>query len=251
MTGQALTIEGLTVKRGGKAIVEKLSLSLPQGALVSCIGPNGAGKSTLLAALAGSLACHGAVLWKGAPLARHEIAYMPQHCRTQAGLTVLQALLLARHEKLGLRLKNGDFNAAAEVLSALGLADLAARRMDSLSGGQQQLVMLAQRLILRPKLLLLDEATSALDLSHQMRVMQLLRGYVRDHGALAIIAIHDLNLAARHGDLVMLMDAGRLEAKGPFIEAVTEERLRRIYRMEARILADVHQAPVVVALGPS
>ncbi|MDQ0456694.1 ABC transporter ATP-binding protein [Rhizobium paknamense] len=246
-----IDIRALSVSRGGKTIVKDITLTLPERQVISCIGPNGAGKSTLLAALGGTLPFRGKMLCKGKPVATHEIGYMPQHCRVEAGLTALQVLLLGRHEALGLRLRPADYAAAGEMLAALGLSHLAERPMTTLSGGQQQLILLGQRLMRKPRLLLLDEATSALDLSHQMRVMQLLRSYVRQNGAVALIAIHDLTLAGRHSDQVVLLHQGTLVAQGRFETAITETMLRQTYGIEARILTDVDDGPVIVPLTAS
>lgn len=247
---RGLMIRQLNVARGKTPIVHDVTLHLQPGHLVSCIGPNGAGKSTLLGALAGSFAATGKITWNGAALTQPMIGHMPQQCRVDADLTALQVLLLGQHETLGLRIKTSQMNAAGEMLQSLDIMALANRPMTSLSGGQQQLVLLGQRLIRNPKLLLLDEATSALDMAHQMRVMQLIRDYVRKNDALAIMAIHDLNLAARYSDEIVLMHAGRLEAKGPFAEAMTEERLERVYGMKAILLPDIAGAPVIVPLHP-
>lgn len=247
---RGLMIRQLNVSRGKTPIVHDVTLHLQPGHLVSCIGPNGAGKSTLLGALAGSFAVTGKITWNGTSLSQPMISHMPQQCQVDADLTALQVLLLGQHEALGLRVKTSQMDAAGEMLQSLDIMALANRPMTSLSGGQQQLVLLGQRLIRNPKLLLLDEATSALDMAHQMRVMQLIRDYVRKNDALAIMAIHDLNLAARYSDEVLLMHAGKLEAKGPFATAMTEERLERVYGMKAILLPDIAGAPVIVALHP-
>ncbi|MBB4954901.1 iron complex transport system ATP-binding protein [Agrobacterium vitis] len=248
---RGLMVRQLNVTRGNKPIVQDVTLNLQPGLLVSCIGPNGAGKSTLLGALAGSFAASGKITWNGAPLTQAMIGHMPQQCRVDADLTALQVLLLGRHETLGVRIKDSDLSIAGDMLHNLGIMPLANRPMSSLSGGQQQLILLGQRLIRQPKLLLLDEATSALDMAHQMRVMQLIQAYVQASGALAIMAIHDLNLAARYSDEILLMHAGRLDAKGPFASAITSERLERVYGMKAILLPDIAGAPVIVPLHPT
>jgi iron complex transport system ATP-binding protein len=247
---RGLMVRQLSVKRGNTPIVHDVTLHLQPGMLASCIGPNGAGKSTLLGALAGTFTTQGKITWHGAALERQMVGHMPQQCRVEADLTVLQVLLLGRHERLGVRIKDTDLAAASDILQSLEIMPLAHRRMTSLSGGQQQLVLLGQRLIRQPKVLLLDEATSALDMAHQMRVMQLIRDYVRRHDALAIMAIHDLNLAARYSDEILLMHGGRLEAKGLFASAITPDCLERVYGMKAMVLPDIAGASVIVPLHP-
>lgn len=248
---RGLMVRQLNVTRGKTLRVQDVTFCLQPGTLACCIGPNGAGKSTLLGALAGSLAAQGKITWNGAALDRHMIGHMPQHCGVRADLTALQVMLLGQHEHLGVRVKDQDLARAGEILQSLDLMPLAHRPMTSLSGGQQQLVLLGQRLIRKPKLLLLDEATSALDMTHQMRVMQFIRDYVQKTDALAIMAIHDLNLAARYSDEILVMHAGRMDAKGPFAATITPDCLERVYGMKAMVLPDIAGAPVIVPLHPA
>jgi len=121
--------------------------------------------------------------------------------------------------------------------------------MSTLSGGQQQLVLLAQRLMREPPLLILDEATSALDLGHQMSVVDALKGYVARTGALVMIAIHDLNLAARHADSLMLLNGGRLVSHGPSGDVLTLPAIQSTYRIDAEVLNSPSGLPVIVPLS--
>src|SRR5262249_23121318 len=152
--------------------------------IVGLVGPNGAGKSTLLNAISGLVPYTGTITWGGTRIDTREVGLMPQRCAVRAELTALEVVLLGRHERLGWRIDDDALNSAADILQSFGIADLAGRGMQTLSGGQQQLVLLAQRLLRGPKLLLLDEATSALDIKHQMGVFRLLRDYVDRTGAL-------------------------------------------------------------------
>ena len=139
---------------------------------------------------------------------------------------------MGRYERLGLRVAGGLIERALQVLDSFGIAHLHERAMTALSGGQQQLVLLAQRLIRQPRLLLLDEATSALDIRHQMQVFDRLHEYVQASGALVVIAIHE-NLAAQHAQTVLMLHGGHVAGCGPFDEVVTCESLRRVYGIEA------------------
>lgn len=251
MTPGRLELSGLDVRRGGARILRDVSVSLESGQVVGVIGPNGAGKSTLLAAIAGLLPHGGEVRWNGAALPAGGPGYMPQSTRAQADLSALETVLLGRHERLGWRVREADLAAAAAALASLDLEHLAERRLATLSGGQQQLVMLAQRLVRRPALLILDEATSALDLRHQMAVLDHLRAYVRQTGALVLIAIHDLNLAARHAKRLLLLSQGRLVAAGLQDKVLTVAQLRRTYGIEVEILHSADGHPVIVPRGAS
>jgi len=249
MTGD-LVLENVHVRRGRATILDGVTASLARGQIVGLVGPNGAGKSTLLHAIAGSLPHDGTIAWRGERIDIREVGFMPQQCAVRAELTVLEVVLLGRHERLGWQVDDDALNSAAAILQSFGIADLATRCMLTLSGGQQQLVLLAQRFVREPKLLLLDEATSALDIKHQMRVFGLLRDYVETTGALVLIAIHDFNLAARHSDTVLLLDAGTLAGLGAFEAAVTPRSLRSVYGIEAEFLTSRSGTPLVVPLAP-
>jgi iron complex transport system ATP-binding protein len=244
-----LTLENVSVARNRRRILDNLDCALAARQIVGVIGPNGAGKSTLLAAIAGTVAHDGLIRLSGAPIRHAEIGFMPQQSQVAADLSVMEVVLLGRHERLGWRVASDVLEAAGAILSEFGLADLAARKIRTLSGGQQQLVMLAQRLLREPRLLLLDEATSALDLAHQMRVFDLLRRYVMRTGALVLFAIHDLNLAARHTDSILMLGRGGLVGAGPFEDVMTPVTLRQIYGVEAEFLTCRQGRPVILPLS--
>lgn len=246
---EELILDGVSVRRGRMTIVDSLSLSFPANQIVALAGPNGAGKSTLLGAIAGTLAHSGSVRWGAGPLNARSVGFMPQHCCTKADLSVLQTLLLGCHEQLGFRVGQGELEQASEMLHEFGLEALARRQVGTLSGGQQQLVLLAQRLMRRPKLLILDESTCALDIRHQLTVLDILRKYVARTGALVVMAIHDLNLAARAADILLLLRAGRLMAWGTAADVLTAENVAAIYDVEARVLA-TDDGPCVLPIGP-
>lgn len=246
-----LVLTDLDVRHGRTRILSGVSVSIAAGQIVGLIGPNGAGKSTLLNAIAGQIGASGASLWKGEPVDSSDLGFMPQQCQVRAELSVLEVILLGRHEQLGWRIADDTLNAATHILNFFGIADLASRGMQTLSGGQQQLVLLAQRLMRQPHLLLLDESTSALDIRHQMHVLRLLKDYVAQTGALVIIAVHDLNLAARHCDTVMLLNGGALVGHGAFEAVITPDVLRSVYGIEAEFITSRSGIPVILPLSPT
>lgn len=245
-----LILRNVSVTRARTQVVDDVSLSLHAGQIVALIGPNGAGKSSLLNTIAGAIPHRGRILWGGVPVDRKCIGFMPQHCSVKAELSVLQTLLLGRHEQLGWQIGVHDIDAAGRMLEEFGLKHLAERCINTLSGGQQQLVLLAQRMMRQPRLLILDEATCALDLRHQLVVLDRLRAYVKRTGALVLMAIHDLNLAVRSSDTLLLLHHGRLEAAGNGTDILTPARLRAIYGIEAHIVQHGQHGSFILPVSP-
>ena len=229
----SLELEHVAVSYGANPILRDVTARLEPGQIVGLIGPNGTGKSTLIKSIATVQRFSGAIRWQGAPVSLRDIGFMPQNCQVSAELSVLETVLLGHHEKLGLR-----------------VGHLHDRCMTRLSGGQQQLVLLAQRLLREPKLLLLDEATSALDIRHQMQVFDRLNAYVARTGALVVIAIHDLNLAARHTQTILLLNKGHVAGQGAFAEIVSPESLRAVYEIEAEIVTTPSRYTAVIPVCP-
>lgn len=251
MTTCQLSLSNVGVTRGRSRILDGITATLAGGQLAAVIGANGAGKSTLLAAVAGQLAHDGTIRWNGGRVVPGRAGYMPQSSETRASLTVLETILLGRYDSLCWRMNGGDIDSAAGALTALGLGHLAERRLDTLSGGQRQLVLLAQRLVRRPELLILDEATSALDLRHQMTVLDHLATYVKRTGALVLIAMHDVNLAARHAGQMLMLCRGRLAVCGAREAVLTAPQLRQSFGIETEVLRSAEGYPVIVPLAPS
>lgn len=213
---------------------------LHPGQLVALVGPNGAGKSTLLRTLAGLLPASGQIHLGDLDLlgcSRRErarqLGFMPQALPDGIALSVLETLLGALHAGSGGIGRDGVERAHA-VLSQLGIAELAMRPLEQLSGGQRQMVSLAQAVIRDPALLLLDEPTSALDLRHQNDVMSLVRG-LADQGRIVVVVLHDLGLAARWADHLVVLDGGRVKAAGSPQDTLTPALLAEVYRVRARV----------------
>ena len=250
MSDRTLVVDGLCVSRGGTTIIECISAAFPAGAITGICGPNGAGKSTLLAAMADVLSISaGTIKWQGQNLAPENLSFMPQAIGIRAQLSVLEVVLLGRLDMLRWALKPADIDAAADALDLVGMKGLAGRQVGTLSGGQQQLVLLAQRLIRQPKILLLDEPTSALDLRRQLLVLDILRAYARGTHAVVVVVLHDLSLAARYCDHLLVVDRGQLACAGRPVDVLTAETISRVYQVEAEILVTSGGAPVIAPIG--
>lgn len=242
---------------GATSVLEGIDLEEDSpGLLTALIGPNAAGKSTLLRCLAGLLRCDGAVL-VGERAVRSLrsaertklVSYLPQDLPNNAALTVFEAVLVAhRQSRSGWRVDASDMAAVSAALDRLGLADLAVRYLNELSGGQRQLVAVAQALAGEPHVLLLDEPTSNLDLHHQVGLLSIVTGLAVERRMTVVIAIHDLNLAARFAHRMLVLTSGRIAAAGSPAEVLTPEMLREVYRVDARVLYD-DGVPLVVPLA--
>lgn len=239
---QVLEVRGLALRLGSREVLREVSFGpLPRGSFTALLGSNAAGKSTLLRRIAGQLDGPGTVEIMGRPLSgwpqghRHRPAHVPQESNMASSLRVLEAVLLAAKQQGGWRVQCAELDRVLAVLRALKIDTLAQRELAALSGGQRQLVSLAQALVREPSLLLLDEPTSALDLKRQFEVLSLLRRMTHEAGMTVLVAIHDLNLAMRFADRIVVLHAGRVAADGVPAEVITPALLARIYGVQARV----------------
>jgi iron complex transport system ATP-binding protein len=221
-----LSARDLAVVRGGRALVDRLSLDLGTTGSVALVGPNGAGKSTLLRLLAGldrpdsgSIRLDGIDLGTLSAVQRsRRIGYLPQHFEPHWDLTAGQLVELGAH-----RLEGLGAAAIRDVLEAHALGDLADRRWSTLSGGERGRVLLAMVLVGDPPALLADEPAAALDIRHRLDVAALLAARGRER--LSVVVVHDLDLAFRFFDRVIVLQQGRVVADGPAGELLHDPRL--------------------------
>lgn len=229
-------ISGPRLGRGRRPVLGRFAFSLEPGEMLGVVGPNGSGKSTLLRAIAGLAPEAVRVGQCGHKLGRREIGYLPQAFAVKSSISVLECILLGRREELGMHVPPGLIGEAGEVLASLGLESLADRPMSALSGGQQQRVLIAQRLFRAPRLMLMDEPTSALDLHHQLSALSALSGYARHAEAAVIVAMHDLTLAARYCDRIMLVAEGTCGQPDVPGRILTREAVSPLWRIDPEFL---------------
>jgi iron complex transport system ATP-binding protein len=244
----SLRARSVTVRYGRRVAVDKVTLDVVPGEVLAILGANGSGKSSLLRALAGVQPCQGTLAWDGQAAPGQGIGYMPQDNALRAALTAFEVVLLGRLRSLAFRVGEHDLAAARAALVELGVADLAPRRIDELSGGQRQLVFLAQVLAADPQVLLLDEPTSALDIAHQLQVLGLLRAATARRALTTVAVLHDLNAAARFADRIALMRSGQLIGLGRPADVLTVPVLRNAYGVDVCVLGGPDGHPVVLPL---
>jgi iron complex transport system ATP-binding protein len=237
-----MTVEGLDVTYGRRPILRGVTLpDLRGGQITALLGPNAAGKSTLFRRIVGQLSGPGTVAVDGralrdlAPQDPSQPCYLPQDTSANAVLTVFEAVLLAGKQGGGWSVTDAEADAVTRTLMMLEIEDLAERGLGELSGGQRQMVGLAQALVRNPRILLLDEPTSALDLQRQVEVLHLLRGLAERDGLCVVVAIHDLNQALRFADQVVVLSHGSIVASGAPTDVLTPALLQEVYGVEARL----------------
>lgn len=241
-----LRLDGVEARYGKRVIYEAASTpALQGGALTALVGPNAAGKSTLFRRIAGQLPGRGTVQSSGATL-----RYMPQDTAMNAALTVCETVILAlKQGQGGWRLSAAELGAVDTVLARLKITELGSRPLVELSGGQRQLVSIAQTLVSRPGILLMDEPTSALDLFRQYEVLELLRSYAAEESAVVIVALHDLNQVMRTCTTTIAVAEGQILAVGPTLEVLTPAMISRLYGVSARVEACSRGCPMMIVDG--
>ncbi|MFD2795844.1 ABC transporter ATP-binding protein [Promicromonospora vindobonensis] len=239
--------DDVTVRLGGRDVVQQASLRVEPGSVVGLVGPNGSGKSSLLRTLYRAVRPReGTVRIDGRDVqhltgrrAARAVAVMLQDPPTDFDLSVEETVLLGRvphHAAFG-RDTSEDLDVVADAMRRAGITDLADRMVATLSGGQRQRVMLARALAQQSPVLVLDEPSNHLDISHQHELMTT----VRSLGRTVLAALHDLNLAAQYCDRVVVLDAGRIVAAGPPALVLTPDLIRTTFGVDVRVHGDADE----------
>ncbi len=236
-------------------ILDNLSVNIDSSSFVSIVGPNGAGKSTLLK-------CMNKILFPGSgdihldgcnlqQMKRNEIAknfaYVPQSSKRVFPTTVFETVLMGRRPHLGWFDGENEKEKVWQVLEEMGLDDLALCSFDELSGGQQQKILIARAIVQETDVILLDEPTSDLDIWHQLDVMENVKKLVNKKKVTALMVVHDLNLASKYSDQILMLKEGKIVAAGKPASVLTAENIAKYYGVEAHVY-NYANIPYVVPL---
>jgi iron complex transport system ATP-binding protein len=233
----------VTAHLGGRQILHGLDFSVEQGSWVGIVGPNGSGKTTLLRTIAGLLPHGGSLLLDGREVLQwstreraRRLAFVRQTQPLAFDFSVIDFVLLGRAPHHGWLepLSSTDRSQATGALREMGLAGFEERSITAISGGEQQRVRLAQALVQDAPVLLLDEPTAHLDVHHQLDLMERIAALAAG-GRTILSALHDLPLAARYVDRLLVLDAGHVAADGAPADVITSDLLRAVFRVEADV----------------
>lgn len=247
-----LDISSLSFNFGSKNILADIDLSIKNNGIVGIIGPNGSGKSTLLKCIYRVLKPKtGTIFIDGKNINDYQfketakkMAVVAQHNDTHFDFNVLEMVLIGRspHKKFMERDSAEDIELAYKSLEQVNMKDFAERNFSSLSGGEKQRIILARALVQNTDCLILDEPTNHLDIKHQLHFMSL----AKDLKITVISAIHDLNIAAMYCDKIYALKEGQIIASGSVNEVITEEVIKTLYDVEAKIIYDEEKKPHVI-----
>ncbi|MFI2366480.1 ABC transporter ATP-binding protein [Promicromonospora sp. NPDC019610] len=255
-----LRAEGVSLGYDGLKVIENLDLTLPDGKITAVVGPNACGKSTLLRGLArlhpldaGRITLGGADITQ---MPRKELArkvgMLPQSSIAPDGVRVAELVSRGRYPHQGWfgRHSSDDDAVVTTALESTGVAELADRPVAELSGGQRQRVWIAMVLAQQTDIVLLDEPTTFLDVRHQLDLLDLLTELNRNQGTTVAMVLHELNLAARYADHLVVMSAGRIVAEGLPSDVLTREVVDEAFGLRAQVVPDpVAGSPLVVPVG--
>ncbi|MEM2093033.1 MAG: ABC transporter ATP-binding protein [Candidatus Bathyarchaeia archaeon] len=256
-----LVINNVSFSYRSAPALRNICFELGRGEILSLVGPNGSGKSTLLKCIDGILKPQGgAVFFNGKQTCSMNpkelstvMGYVPQSMTSAASMfpfTVFDVVLAGRKPYIGWSVSERDIEVVANILRFMGIADLAARNFNELSGGEQQKVMIARALAQLPRILLMDEPTSNLDIKHQLEVLQMIHHLCKNMGLSVVMAMHDLNLASRFSDKMVMLKNGSIFAAGSPENVITEKNIIAVYGVRAHVSLTRFGKPQVIPIEP-
>ena len=250
-----LKVKNVEFSYASVPILKDICIELAASEMLGVVGPNGAGKSTLLRCIDRILKPQrGSILLDEREIKKmnmlelaKKLGYIPQSTAQVFPATVFDTVLLGRRPHVGWRSGEKDRKKVLKSLQMLNIEKFAMRDINELSGGQQQKVFIARALTQEPDVLLFDEPTSNLDIKHQLEVMEIIKSIVREKEISAIMAIHDLNLASRYADRIIMMNDGEIFSAGDSVSVLTPESIKQVYGVEAEV-NHIHGRPYIVPI---
>ncbi|HIP24883.1 MAG TPA: ABC transporter ATP-binding protein [Archaeoglobus profundus] len=234
-------VENVSFSYDSRLILKDVSFSAYPGEITAIIGPNGAGKSTLLKLLANILVPKsGKILFDERDIKEMDkeeiikmISYCPQENVIPGILTVYETVLMGRIPYLSLRVSKENLEMTENIIRKLGLEKYSKKYTNQLSGGERQIVLIAQALVREPKVLLLDEPVSNLDIRNQLEILELIKNITQHENITTILVLHDLNLAARFADKIVILNNGKVYSYGEPENILTPDTIREVYKVRA------------------
>lgn len=247
-----LRLEKVSVGYRDRPVLKEVGFTAKAGEITAIVGANAVGKSTLLKSVVGVIPSKGEMYF-GDKLSTqytahehtHLIGYLMQENMQAVSLTVFEMVLLGRMNALNLRVSDDELDCVMNVLQSLDIAELAQRKFSELSGGQRRIVSIAQTIVSEPTIFILDEPTANLDMQNELEVLELIRDYTQEHHVTTLVTLHDLNLAARYADRLLLLYNGGVYSSGVPRDVLNEKTIRVAYGVEARVLVGEDGIPQI------
>lgn len=251
-----LSINKLSFNYAATQILNEVDFDVELGEVLSIVGPNGSGKSTLLKCINRILKTkRNTILIDGQDTSKLNLkqlsmlmGYVPQTSTSSFPFTVFDIVLMGRKPYIHWNISDRDNEIVAEMLDFLDISHLAMRHFNELSGGEQQKVIIARALAQQPQLLLLDEPTSSLDIKHQLEILCMLKSLTQNKERSVIVSMHDLNLASRFSDRMLMLKKGSVYAVGTPEEVLTEENLKVVYGIKASVSLSIIGKPQITPI---
>lgn len=251
-----LKVQDLEFSYGKTIILDKITFTAKPGEMTVVLGANGSGKTTMLQCINRLNKYGGKVSFEDTDISgyTHEayhdmMSYLDQNLACDAVLSVFEVVLLGRLARLGFKVSDEDTESVENILKLMGIEQFSRRGIKELSGGQRQLVFIAQALVKNPKLLVMDEPTSALDLNRQFHLLDFLKSETIKNNYTTLITLHHLDMAAKYADKLVIINNNRVYAEGAPSEVFTPKMLQEVYRVESEIYRDSNDDIHLIALS--